>query len=86
MGQQREDTLCVRCSLAAGCMIPEESAEPVKWCDSFEDMENLLSRSDAVFWLPEPGRTDGLCVDCTNRGFCILRTREGGTWHCEEYR
>lgn len=27
----------------------------------------------------------GLCIDCTNRHFCILSTLPGGVWHCEEY-
>lgn len=86
MNHQAEEALCVRCARAAGCEIPGDWDGPMLACDFYEDIECLLLNKGAVAWLPEPERMEGLCVDCENRGVCILRTREGGTWHCEEYR
>jgi hypothetical protein len=36
---------------------------------------------------PEPsGSSEGLCSNSENRLHCMMRSQEGGVWHCEEYR
>jgi len=87
------EALCARCKRGAGCMIPDESGEPVLSCqlfDSFEFVELASSREDAwpasVEGQRDASRVEGLCGDCGTRVTCVFRLREGGTWHCEEYQ
>jgi hypothetical protein len=35
---------------------------------------------------PQVGSSKGLCLDCENRHHCAMQPRDGGVWHCEEYR
>lgn len=86
MNHQAEESLCVRCARGARCRIPLESAMPVLSCEKYEDMQVIREDRNSVPCMPEPGRMEGLCVDCENRYSCVFRTQEGGTWHCEEYR
>ncbi|HNR31097.1 MAG TPA: hypothetical protein PKI11_09425 [Candidatus Hydrogenedentes bacterium] len=81
--------LCTRCASAAHCTIPGETDDPILFCDFFEKIEGAIVWSaEEVCDInqPDPGRLDGLCGDCENRKSCVFRRREGGTWHCEEYR
>lgn len=86
MYQKTEEALCINCARGARCRIPLESASPVLSCEKFEDIKAILPDMGNVSSRPEPGRMEGLCVDCENRYSCVFRTQEGGTWHCEEYR
>lgn len=79
---------CERCKGAAGCNLPRKPAK--KGCKAFEAFEYFVpaileGHIKPEGWV-ESSRASGLCVDCENRKDCIFYAREGGTWHCEEYR
>ncbi|HPO13573.1 MAG TPA: hypothetical protein PLI09_09025 [Candidatus Hydrogenedentes bacterium] len=80
------ETLCTKCKWAAGCTFPSESGEPILSCESFERLQGLTRKRTASLASINPSRINGLCGDCGNRETCVFRQREGGTWHCEEYR
>ncbi|HOZ45510.1 MAG TPA: hypothetical protein PLO37_11555 [Candidatus Hydrogenedentes bacterium] len=81
--------LCVRCSRAAACPILRESGEPVASCSAFEaaggSRWEKAKEADAAHQRSFD-RVAGLCIDCAYRSVCAFRHREGGVWHCEEYR
>ena len=85
MSNQNSEALCAACAWAAGCTIPGESEKAVTSCRTFYSLEKLSQTNGVDVWEPDPGRAEGLCVDCENRVSCVFRKREGGTWHCEEY-
>ncbi len=89
MNMQTSDVLCSKCRRGAGCAVPGESGEFIVTCDSFEGIQPFLCRHGKELAGPslrELGRIEGVCGDCENRGSCTFLQREGGVWHCEEYR
>jgi len=82
------DVLCARCDLASTCRIPGESGEDILTCEAFRSMREVFRSpkgGKSSITMPDSSRIEGLCGDCGNRGGCVFRQREGGTWHCEEY-
>ncbi len=80
------ETLCTKCKKAASCTFPGEADEPILSCETFEQIKRLTQKPRVQ---PSPinqGWINGLCADCVNRKTCVFRQREGGIWHCEEYR
>lgn len=79
----------MQCAREAGCTIPDELGKPMLSCAWFESLEGVFpggAANPADGSEDRPNRLDGLCCDCENRESCVFRRREGGIWHCEEYR
>ncbi len=86
--------LCVNCNNAEHCSYARNATKPVVYCEmhdafapepSTADLSEVL-RPDPSELRPELPLSKGLCVNCANRGECVYAKREGGVWHCEEYR
>jgi hypothetical protein len=85
--------LCARCKGSAGCTILRDPDKPILRCKGFDSFQYSVpmglrekAKEAALGRQRGPSRIEGLCGDCGNRESCVFRQREGGTWHCEEYR
>ncbi|RKX77095.1 MAG: hypothetical protein DRP87_10080 [Spirochaetes bacterium] len=95
-GKRRElGGLCATCRFASTCIYPSNTIHPVVACEEFETVGEKTGRGG----IPAKWRTSavkrkdmnpegliGLCVDCEERENCMYARREGGVWHCEEYK
>lgn len=86
--------LCANCSNADHCSYARNARKPVQYCEMYDgyseeparaDLSEVL-RPDPADLRPEMPHSKGLCVNCANRETCVWAQREGGVWHCEEYR
>ncbi|MFO7676729.1 MAG: hypothetical protein R6X12_10485 [bacterium] len=86
--------LCTNCNNADHCSYARNAKKPVQFCEMYDghseeparaDLSEVL-RSDPADLRPEMPHSKGLCVNCANRETCAWAQREGGVWHCEEYR
>ncbi len=90
--------ICENCANAAGCVFLGSEKRPVYYCEEFR-LELFESSAKPQYKTKSSAvekKTDGqvasdlaqgLCCDCENRSFCVLReSSEGGVWRCEEYR
>ena len=86
--------LCANCNNAEHCTYAQNARKPVMYCEMYDgyspeparaDLSEVL-RPDPSELRPELPMSKGLCVNCANRDTCIYAKREGGVWHCEEYR
>lgn len=86
--------LCSTCNNAEHCNYALRASEPVTSCEMFdaytpEPATAVISevlKLDPADLRPTLPDAKGLCVNCANRETCIYAKREGGVWHCEEYR
>jgi len=87
--------LCINCRFASTCMYRAHSGGNTLHCEEFELAE--VPPSDHRKPRPASSTVDdsaagadatvqGLCLNCACRNDCTLGRREGGVWHCEEYR
>lgn len=80
--------ICENCAQAAHCLFRENAAQPVWFCEQFENVisEPALPKNPVVHSTGKsPIRLLGLCVNCEKRESCRLPKPESGIWHCEEY-
>ena len=86
--------LCANCNNAEHCTYARNAKKPVTYCEMYDgyapeparaDLSEVL-RPDPADLRPELPASKGLCVNCANRHTCVWAKREGGVWHCEEYR
>ncbi len=81
-------TWCERCKGASGCSLPRVPRKTA--CKAFEAFEYFVPAIIQGHIQPDgwadASRAMGLCGDCGNRELCMFDCREGGVWHCEEYR
>ncbi|MCX7732060.1 MAG: hypothetical protein N2248_02725 [candidate division WOR-3 bacterium] len=84
--------LCITCNHAAGCVFRKRNKKPVLFCEEFDSSvptveEQIVEESyPTVEEMREWDEFKGLCVNCENRNDCMIRNRDIGVWHCEEYR
>ena len=87
--------LCVSCRFSSTCMYRAQSGGNVLYCEEFESAETpqprtLMKRrsleAEMHSGVQDIGAIQGLCINCIDREHCTLGPREGGVWHCEEYR
>lgn len=87
--------LCSTCNDTILC-IPN-SRRPVLFCEQFDNFvpisgnnkEAKKTKISAKFITideSEDFKFLGLCINCDFRVECPLAKKEGGVWHCEEYR
>lgn len=86
--------LCANCNNADHCTYARNAKKPVQYCEMYDgwsgepisaDLSEVL-KPDPADLRPEMPLSKGLCVNCANRTTCAWAQREGGVWHCEEYR
>lgn len=86
--------LCANCNNAEHCSYAHNAKKPVQFCEMYDgfseeparaDLSEVL-RPDPAELRPELPHSKGLCVNCASRTTCAWAQREGGVWHCEEYR
>jgi len=86
--------LCANCNNAEHCAYARNARKPVQYCEMYDgwseeptraDLSEVL-RPDPADLRPELPLSKGLCVNCAHRATCAWAKREGGVWHCEEYR
>ena len=89
--------LCSTCNFGPDCVRRKHHGKPVLYCEEFSDYQDVPkkpyrafgdydAREKFVTSRLETARTMGLCAFCDNQGTCANSDREGGVWHCEEYR
>lgn len=84
--------ICPSCVNLEICSFVRKSEGPVFYCEEFDDDDGSARKS--VHRVQEGiseekdcgGNHAGLCTTCENRDGCVFSRREGGIWHCEEYR
>jgi len=83
--------LCPTCAHGKTCSLGVKNQNPVLQCEEFEFMEknfgaipeNIIGIKSSQ--IDSESSFSGLCESCDNRDSCILKNRETGIWHCEEY-
>lgn len=82
--------LCATCDHAGHCVFLARATAPVWSCEEFSAHGAGVQEHGPRAVLSMKGAPTapslGLCVNCLERGTCTLPNREGGIWHCEEYR
>jgi len=86
--------LCANCNNADGCAYRRRAESVVNFCEMYDGYSPEPARADlSQVLIPDPAElrpeipaSKGLCVNCALRGECGYARREGGVWHCEEYR
>ncbi|MEO0009863.1 MAG: hypothetical protein ABIK51_05030 [candidate division WOR-3 bacterium] len=84
--------LCITCNHAVACVFRRHNSKPVLFCEEFDSSVPTVEEPITVESYPtaeairEWEEFKGLCVNCENRTDCVIRNREIGVWHCEEYR
>ncbi len=94
-------SICQTCIYESECVHYQNCqmmGKPIWFCENFDNRTSLqVTEKEGIY--PEerpfqssnpgigaiPGRMKGLCINCDNRDSCMLPTRDGGVWHCEEY-
>lgn len=86
--------LCSTCIDITHC-VPN-SRRPVFFCEQFNDFvpkkKNKINPAPKVTTIIDEMKTSsnfkflGLCINCDFREECPHAKKEGGVWHCEEYR
>ncbi len=83
--------ICSTCNQAMECVQAIRAAQPILFCDMFDDRvevsrEKAVTKKTKEQVAPEASpQLKGLCVNCENRETCMFPKPEGGVWHCEEY-
>jgi hypothetical protein len=88
--------LCANCNNAEHCSYARNAKKPVMYCEMYDGYAEEPVRAELSEVLrPDPAdlrpevempQSKGLCVNCAHRDTCAWSKREGGVWHCEEYR
>lgn len=84
--------LCSTCKHASLCTLPRDPRIPLLYCEEFEievTTPRKTSLGDVESHVADVEKSSpsmGLCFDCENAQTCVFQKREGGVWHCEEYR
>ena len=93
VNQDKYYGICINCNNAPYCINSKKAENPVWYCDMFDNYAPTPERTSEVKKVTKPTikkddhhKYKGLCVNCENKETCIYATREGGVWHCAEYR
>lgn len=89
--------LCTTCNYRADCVRRKHHGKPVLYCEEFDDYQPSPEKPLRPFADYSPGekletskltsaRSMGLCAFCENQDTCENANKNGGVWHCEEYR
>ena len=89
--------LCTTCNHGPTCVRRRHHGKPVLYCEEFDDYQPSPEkplRSFADYGPAEKletskltsARSMGLCAFCENQDTCENANKNGGVWHCEEYR
>lgn len=89
--------LCSTCNYGPDCVRRKHHGKPVLYCEEFDDYQPSPEKPHRGFADYDPGekletsklatsRSMGLCAFCENQDICTIPKKEGGVWHCEEYR
>ncbi len=56
-------------------------------CDDYLEGEDISQGLTFSLLELRSEETDykGLCSECQNRSYCVLKDISGGVWHCDEY-
>ena len=73
--------LCSTCAGIQTC-VSRNPGYPVYYCEDHEIFDRVTPKSVQT---AETTASQGLCVNCGNKGSCSHSSTEGGVWHCEEY-
>jgi hypothetical protein len=89
--------LCTTCNFGSDCVRRKHHGQPVLYCEEFSDYQEMPqkplkafgdygAREKFVTSRLATASAMGLCPFCDNQGTCANSNRDGGVWHCEEYR
>lgn len=84
--------LCDSCSEADLCL--SSPRRPILYCEQFDNYTPPAKKKPVQViktnFHSEKNENDakllGLCIDCDFRAECPFSKRQGGVWHCEEYK
>ena len=84
--------LCDTCNDLNICL--SDHRRPVIFCEQFDNFVPETNRKPSPAVETEKHRNNtnsdgkllGLCINCDFRAECPFAKKQGGVWHCEEYR
>jgi hypothetical protein len=85
------------CNYGPDCVRRKHHRKPVLYCEEFDDYQAVPKKPFRAFGDYDArekfvtsrlasASSMGLCPFCDNQGTCANSDRDGGVWHCEEYR
>ena len=89
--------LCTTCNHGPDCVRRKHHGKPVLYCEEFDDFQPPPEKTYRAFAEYDSSekletsklasaRNMGLCAFCESQKTCTIPKKEGGVWHCEEYR